>query len=324
MKLPITAILPIYNGRERLQRHLTSVIQGAGQVQEIVVVDSGSSDGTLELARKILDPHGAEFLNHPPGLYASWNAGIAAAGATWCYISTVEDPISTGGFEHLLEVGEKHQADLVVSPPEMRNEDGTRPVADRMPSHHLAEAITGAGLLDKLLSKTEAIALLCGLMPHGLLGSSAGNLYRTAFLQSRPFPSHVGHCGDTAWGAMAAPWANVAFTPRVCSQFYCQTRHGEMPREAQLAQYQTLSNLALDSLKNASSSSPELAIAYGWLISHLRQTESLWHMLAAHEAYERHLAAKYEGGILQYLRRAIRDEWMKFTAPMIHFFTRIP
>ena len=308
---PISAILPIYNCRERLERHLQSVKTWADLVEEIIVVDSGSSDGSLEVAREVLTRFRVKFLHNPPGLYQSWNAGIAAASAPWCYISTVEDPITPEGLHHLLEIANKYGSDVVVSPPEMRSEDGSAPVAKKMPSNFLAEAFRSSGLTSRLLERSESIALLCGLFPHGLLGSSASNLYRTSFLQSHPFPTDVGHCGDTAWGAKVAPHARLAITATTCSQFFCQTKHANMSREQQLQQFNALSKIAADSLQTQASKDQELAIVSGWLKAHFEHSGAMWQMLKDHEVYEQHLRSKYEGGIFQYLRRAFIDEWNK-------------
>ena len=62
---PISAVLPIFNCRERLARHLESVKIWAPQVEEIIVVDSGSSDGSLELAQTALSPFSARFVHNP-------------------------------------------------------------------------------------------------------------------------------------------------------------------------------------------------------------------------------------------------------------------
>ena len=312
MPEPITAVLPIFNCHERLARHLESVKRWAPLVEEVIVVDSGSSDGSLELTREVLGGERARFLHNPPGLYQSWNAGIASATAKWCYISTVEDPITPEGLTHLLGIARRHGADVVVSPPEMRSEDGSQPVDQKMPSNLLADSFRFAGLEDRLLSRGESIALLCGTLPHGLLGSSASNLYRTAFLQAHPFPTDVGHCGDTAWGACVAPLAKLAFTPRECARFYCQTRfRAENPR-TQFERHRQLSALALRSLEAETKSSPELAAMLGWFRATDQSTSTLWNWLAEQDDYLRHLEAKYEGGILSYLSRAIRDEWKKF------------
>jgi len=272
---PISAVLPIFNCRERLARHLESVKSWAPLVEEIIVVDSGSSDGSLELARQALSGFGARFLHNPPGLYQSWNAGISLASAEWCYISTVEDPTTPKGLAHLLETARRYEADAVVSPPEMRSENGSEPVNQKMPSNLLAESFRKAGLSSRLLERSETISLLCGMLPHGLLGSSASNLYRTSFLQSHPFPTDVGHCGDTAWGAKVAPHVRMAFTSTTCSQFFCQTKHANMSREQQLQQFKALSKIAADSLQTHASKDQELATISGWMKAHLEYSGAM-------------------------------------------------
>lgn len=308
---PISAVLPIFNCRERLARHLESVKKWAPQVEEIIVVDSGSSDGSLDVAREALSPFPARFLHHPPGLYQSWNAGIAASKGEWCYISTVEDPISPTGLSHLLDTARRHDADVVISPPEMRNEDGLKPVEEKMPSNRLADAFRSAGLTDRLLSRTETIAMLCGSLPHGLLGSSASNLYRTVFLQTNPFPTDFGHCGDSAWGVSVAPFAKVAFTPKECARFYCQTRFRAEDPRTQLARHRQLAAKALATLESRAATDAEVAVMLGWFRATDHSTSTLWNWLAEQHDYLKHLEAKYEGGIVAYLSRAVRDEWKK-------------
>ncbi len=311
MTLPITAVLPVYNCRERLERHLWSVMAWTPQVSELIVVDSGSSDGTLEVAREILSPFGARFLQHPPGLYQSWNAGIAAATATWCYISTVEDPITPEGLSHLLEVATRHDADVVISPPEMRNHDGSAPVDEKMPSNRLAESFLAAVLSDRVLNRAETVANLCGFLPHGLLGSSASNLYRTSFLQQHPFPTDFGHCGDTAWGVLVAPVAKVAFTPVSCARFYCQTNFRPEDPERQRDRHRQLAGAARQALESAAVNDPECAVMLGWFDSTDHSMRTLWNWLSEQHSHQIHLQAKYEGGIFQYLKRAAWDEWKK-------------
>jgi len=313
-KLPIAALLPIYNCRERLESHLRSVVTWADEVQEIIVVDSGSSDGTFELAQDILSPYHAKFLIHPPGLYQSWNAGIAAATSPWCYISTVEDPIDSYGLIHLLETVIAHKADLVISPPEMMNHDGSSPVDQKMPSNRLAESLRKCGIQDRRLHRSEAIAMLCGFLPHGLLGSSASNLYKTSFLQKHPFPTDFRHCGDTAWGIQISPVADIAFTTRTCAKFYCQTQFTAVNPQQQLSLHKKLAELVRQSLHDRLHEAPEVAVMSGWFESYDHSLITLLDWLVREQVYQEELNSmkeKYEGGILKYLCRALQDEYMK-------------
>ena len=46
-------------------------------LQEVIVVDSFSTDGTIELIKAELRHPQLKIMAHPPGLYQSWNHGIA-------------------------------------------------------------------------------------------------------------------------------------------------------------------------------------------------------------------------------------------------------
>lgn len=311
-RLPISAVLPVYNCRERLERHLRSVVTWAPRVREIIVVDSGSTDGTRELAKEILNPFGATILQHPPGLYQSWNAGIAAATAPWCYISTVEDPMPPEGLSHLLEVAERHGPDIVISPPEMMNEDGSGPSDRLMPGNSLREAFASAGITERTLNRTETVMMLCGFIPSGLLGSSASNLYRTTFLQKHPFPSDYGHCGDTAWGLSVSPFVKISFTTRICAKFYCQGNWAAKPPVEHIGLNKKLAALCRKSLDSYSSGNPEISALKGWFDFHEYSTDFLWSWIDGEYDRRTHLERKYEGGITGYLPKMIRDEWEKF------------
>jgi hypothetical protein len=52
-----------------------------------------------------------------------------------------------------------------------------------------------------------------------LLGSCASCLFRTSFLQGRPFPIDYHHYGDTAWTYQNLAEANLAFHPDPVAQF---------------------------------------------------------------------------------------------------------
>lgn len=288
-QMDISAILPIYNCRERLERHLHSVKEWVHSVEELIVVDSGSTDGSLELARDVLEPFGAKFIHHPPGLYQSWNAGVAAGTRKWLYFSTVEDPITCDGLRHLYEAIARHDADMVISPPEMRNHDGTEPLKVDMPSNRLADAFFAAGHHERLLGRAETIALLCGLLPHGLLGSSASNLYRTDFLQKHPFPTDFGHCGDTAWGVSVSPFVKTLFTTKSCARFLVQTTHVKTDPETQRKRHEQLSSLAKTSLQAHSAGSPEIAAMLGWFAFSDHSTSTLWDWIAGLDGYNQDL-----------------------------------
>jgi hypothetical protein len=280
-------------------------------VTELIVVDSRSTDGTWELVKEVLPPFGATLVQHPPGLYQSWNAGIAAARSPWCYISTVEDPISTEGISHLLEVAKRHDPDVVISPPEMMNEDGSVPSDRLMPGNSLQKALAQAGVNERMLTRTETVMMLCGFIPSGLLGSSASNLYRTSFLQKYPFPTDYGHCGDTAWGLSVAPFVNIAFTTRICARFYCQGNWSSKAPSDHLSLHEKMANLCTIALAEYSHLDSSIPSLQGWFEFHRKNCWDYWNWICSEQERKEHLEKKYEGGLFGYFPRFFRDEIRK-------------
>jgi glycosyltransferase involved in cell wall biosynthesis len=290
----ISLIIPIYNCCERLKRHLKGVLTWIHLVEEVIVVDSGSTDGTFELAHKVLSPFGAKFIHNPPGLYQSWNAGIAAATKKWIYFSTVEDPITTDGLTHLHNVIDAYDADIIISPPDMRNHDGSETIDSLMPSNFLHKSYVQNGISHHLLSRIESILLMVGFPPSGLIGSSASNLYRTELLQKNPFPQEYGHCGDTAWAISIAPFAKVAFTTQKCAQFYVQTSHVRLDPLSQKNRFEALMQLASEALNRYSNQSIEISTVLGWINFYRYAGSAIWDWMVCIEGYNKELVIGIE------------------------------
>lgn len=215
--LPVSVVVPSRNCAPYVPRHLESLEEWIDLVEEVVVVDSDSTDGTVDLLRRGIRHPRARFLRHPPGLYESWNHGIGQVRSKYTYIATVGDSITRAGLQHLVEVAEQFRSDVVVSPPRFVVGSGEPPVHRIWPIHRLLGWLGSDE--PQALSGAHAFLVTALLSPEGILGSSASNLYRTDVLQRRPFPPQFGRCGDTAWALMHALEARWAVTPRVISEF---------------------------------------------------------------------------------------------------------
>lgn len=216
-RLSIGVVIPTLNVRERLPAHLTQLLSWADLVQEIIVVDSHSSDGSIEMIQQRVRHPRLHILQHPPGLYQSWNHAIGQVTAEYTYISTVGDTISREGLQHLAAAATELRSDVLVSRPEFFSKDGQRLTRKHWPVHRLLES---RPLIQPIRVAPPHAFLLATLdAPEGSLGSSASNLYRTAVLQRFPFPTNYGHLGDTAWGIRHAFQTVLAVTPQVFSRF---------------------------------------------------------------------------------------------------------
>lgn len=279
MSLPVALIIPTRNCRDALARHLDAIGPRLDEVAEVIAVDSESTDGTRELLAERLAGCRGTLLSHPPGLYESWNAAIARTSAKWTYFSTISDTIDPGGLDQLVDVASRLEADVVVSPPEMMQQDGVTPADVRWPVHHVAAAM-GEHAGARLLSRLETVIALCGFGTASLLGSSAGNLYRTEFLRARPFPVEFGHAGDTGWALRYCTKMRLAVLPRSVSRFCLGWEFKDSDPRHQRDMFLRLGDEALAALGRVDDD-PDMRFARGWLEALLANKRVLWDWLAS-------------------------------------------
>ncbi len=227
MPLPITAIFPIYECADRLESHLALAQAWLDSVEEVIVVDSGSKDGSADLARREIRHPNIRHEVVPPGLYAAWNHGVGLAGAEFCYFATVGDTIDRDGLEHLALTARKLAADVVVSPPRCVTESREPATGRIFPIH----SILAASDISEPMSLPPWLAdlMATGFSIESFLGSSASNLYRTGCLKRNPFPTGFGKAGDTAWFRENALRYRFAMTPRICADFCLHQEHSTRP-----------------------------------------------------------------------------------------------
>jgi glycosyltransferase involved in cell wall biosynthesis len=226
--LPVGVVLPTFNVLDRLGAHLRHLQSWIAAVQEVVVVDSHSTDGSLELIREQLHHPRLRILEHPRGLYQSWNHGIGHITAPYTYISTIGETITPFGLSHLVATASRLEADVVLSRPNFFNEQG-RPVPKQWPIHDFFEARPMSE--PDLLNARDVFFLAALDVPESIAGSAASNLYRTATLQKHPFFTDYGHLGDEAWFIAHAFDVAVAVTPQVFSTFMVHPSGNRMPGE---------------------------------------------------------------------------------------------
>lgn len=216
-KLPVSVVSPVRNCVAAMPAHAAHLKSLSAVVEEIIVVDSDSTDGTLDYLKRELIGLEVIFLNHPPGLYQSWNHGIATATRKYCTVATVGDLLSVESLKRLVETIGKFDADVVISAPEMLGASGGASTR-RWPIHQVIESSAMAE--PRPIAAAEWLAMTLGFFPSTLLSSSAGNLYLTKFLQENPFSAAYGHAGDCVWALENGRKARWVIDPLVKSYFW--------------------------------------------------------------------------------------------------------
>lgn len=315
----IGVIVPTRNCGDALRPHLLNLSHFKNEIAEVVFVDSESTDGTLEFIKSQLgDWPNPRLLQTAPGLYASWNAGIAEISSKWVYIATVGDLLQPGGLVSLLACGMSTDAHVVVSPPAMVN-SRAESVADRWPVHHFLERIDEP-LINQLMGEREKWLCMVGLIPSTILGSAASNLYQTKFLQQNPFPENFGHEGDAAWGIQVAPVVRLAILDKVCATFCVHGRQEPLTAAAQSQRFSQLCDLAEKVLAaNLSVPTADVAIVSRCLFPQIR---SLWSWLTAMESVQEE-RLKYIS-ILECETRRFQDEIKQLEAVRLFPFIAHP
>jgi hypothetical protein len=215
--LPLGVVIPTKNSMPYLPAHLEAMRAWQDLAQEIIVVDSLSGDGSVDFIKTRLSHPNVRFLSHPPGLYQSWNHGIANVTQTFFYIATTGDTITRAGLEQLVAVAESFSADVVISKPRFAARDGLPAEDIRWPIDDIIATLNIT--TPRALAKLEAVIFAVANVTGALLGSSASNLYRAETMRRLPFPTDFGTGGDGAWGLLHAAEVAWAVVPEIFSTF---------------------------------------------------------------------------------------------------------
>ncbi len=272
LSLPtISVVLPTFNCLPLMERHLEAMEQWIDLAHEIIVVDSRSTDGTLDLIRRRLRHPNVRIIERDRGLYASWNEGIAATTGDWIYVSTAGDSIERDQLLRLRRCGEASRADVVISPCTFVNEAGLALPAKARRNPRLHQEMGGH---DPVLLPPPVVRHLAfrSAGTHALLGSCASDLFRGDFLRARPFPLDYGTHGDTAWTLRHAHEMHLCVVPEIGSTFCI---HAKESTESKSSLMSTLDRMFEAEIRSGVSEAEcELALKVRGL---MRLRREAWH-----------------------------------------------
>lgn len=213
----LSIILPTLNCRDLVKQNILHLNSIGSLALEIIVVDSQSTDGTVELIEQELHHPNIRFFSQPKGLYQSWNFAVNQSKGDWIYFSTAGDTIEYEMLEYLINLGEKNIADVVISNPIFVDENGGSCKGVKWPLHKALDWLKVDR--EKSISKELGQLISIDAFPSALLGSSASNIYRRSHLSTKPFPTEYGHGGDAIWCIRYAHETNFCLSRVVGSKF---------------------------------------------------------------------------------------------------------
>lgn len=113
----ISVIVPIYNVEEYLAECLRTIEEQSFASYEVILVNDGSTDSSVEIAKTFVDRNANWHLIHKEngGLSSARNAGIAEAkGEYICFVDS-DDYITSDYLQKLYEAARQYQADIVIA-----------------------------------------------------------------------------------------------------------------------------------------------------------------------------------------------------------------
>ena len=121
--VPVSVCLPIYNGALYLRDAIHSILNQTVIPQEIIISDSGSSDGSENIVREEARRAQAKLIILPtktPGMVANWNSAIRAASGKYIKFLFQDDLLHSNCLEEMVKVAESDKRiGLVFSPREL-------------------------------------------------------------------------------------------------------------------------------------------------------------------------------------------------------------
>ena len=110
----ITIIINVYNGEKYIKKCLESVIKQTYKNIEILIINDGSTDKTLEIIKKIKDKRITIINQKNTGLSLARNIGIDNSRGEYLYFVDADDYIEPDTIEYLYKLIKKHNVKIAT------------------------------------------------------------------------------------------------------------------------------------------------------------------------------------------------------------------
>lgn len=110
----ISIIVAVFNGVDTLQQCIDSIAQQTYPNKELIIIDGGSKDGTVDLLKTNNEQISAWISEPDHGIYSAWNKGLAKAKGEWiCFLGADDYFWDT-------QVLDRMASQLMMIPPDIR------------------------------------------------------------------------------------------------------------------------------------------------------------------------------------------------------------
>jgi len=196
MSAPLLSIcLPTRNSARFLEPRLRSILNQTFDEWHVVVVDTLSTDGTLEMIRDLIPEAKRTIWTSDPGLYQAWNSCVAHSTGELIHFATSDDCENSSFYEKLISIYRATNCDMVHSLWGSIDETGREYPMPLTPMVRLFGCVPG-----RVYRKDPVANFLANLLLATTAGpSNSALLKRDLFRQFGGFPSNYGAIGDRGW-----------------------------------------------------------------------------------------------------------------------------
>lgn len=122
----VSIIIPVYNAEEHLAKCINSVLSQTEKNIEIILIDDGSQDSSLDICQNYAKQDERIRVIHQDnaGVSAARNQGLEVASGEYLGFVDSDDWIEKDMYERLLNEAEKNDADVVMCDAKMVYSDG--------------------------------------------------------------------------------------------------------------------------------------------------------------------------------------------------------
>lgn len=261
----VSVIMPVYNAGELLNRSVSMLLRQTYANIEILLVDDGSTDDSLERARKIEETDRRVRVIHQEnmGPAAARNTGMENARGEYYYFVDSDDEISEDTVLTLSSAIERDGVDLAVCGHSWVNKSGES-FMTKTYEHKIFDGEYVRSHYDEFIVKTN---------PYAMFGALWNKLYKAEIIKKNNLGIPLVRKGeDEIFNMMYLSCIDsVSFVPEVLYKYYIQ------PTEINSQKYFEGYFEKIIELKNK-----QLEIAYNWNRKNTRVLEHICRTFAVY------------------------------------------
>jgi len=172
----ISVVIPVYQVENYIQNSLKSVVEQTFTDYEIIIVDDGSTDRSIEIAKEILQRSEKNFKiihQQNSGQGIARNKGVEMSSGEWIYFMDSDDIIQPWTFEMMQNTVQQQNVDIVFTEFQYVNEETCFKSAE----------------VKKEVALFNNAEMMQGFLDRTIIPLVPGTLYKSTFLKN----NHIEH-----------------------------------------------------------------------------------------------------------------------------------